>query len=220
MIPLRDANPTRTFPIVTVGLIALNVLVFLYQAMGTANPQAFVMTYGAIPRVVLGAGAAAYSGGPWPPLTILTSMFLHGGFFHLGGNMLYLWIFGDNLEDRMGKVRYVVFYLICGAAAAGTHILTAPSSPVPMVGASGAISGVLGGYVLLFPRAKVMTLFFWGWFTRIVPLPAVWVLGIWFLMQVLNGLPSLAFANMGGVAWFAHVGGFIAGFLLVRLFAR
>ncbi|MBI2891536.1 MAG: rhomboid family intramembrane serine protease [Nitrospirae bacterium] len=221
MLPLRDANPTRRVPVLTIGLVAANVLVYLYEAVLPEEALgSFVLQFGAIPREITRLSNLAGSGGLPPLVSMVTSMFVHGGLAHLLGNMLYLWIFGDNVEDRLGRPRFVLFYLLCGLAAALGHVVSAPGSEVPMVGASGAISGVLGAYVRLFPRARVMTLVFLGWYVRIVPLPAAFVLGVWFVIQVLNGLPSLAFANFGGVAWFAHVGGFLAGYLLVRRMER
>ena len=153
-------------------------------------------------------------------LNLFTSMFLHGGFFHLAGNMLYLWIFGDNVEDRLGHMRFLLFYLISGLAAALLFIWTEPHLQIPLVGASGAIAGVLGAYLLSYPRARIATLIFFGFFIRVIYIPAVIVLGLWFVMQVLSGLPSAgAGGNTGGVAFFAHVGGFIAGLLLVIPFS-
>jgi membrane associated rhomboid family serine protease len=213
MIPLRDNIPSSRAPVVTVGLIVANVLVFLHQV--TLPPRAavrFVYYYGLIPVEILGEELVV----PHPvPVyaTILTSMFVHGGLFHIAGNMLYLWIFGDNVEDRMGRVRFFLFYLLSGVAAAAAQILASPSSRIPMVGASGAISGVLGAYLLLYPHARVVTLIVFGWIVRLVEIPALIVLGFWIVVQVLNGLLTLG-VQVGGVAWFAHVGGFAAGLLM------
>ncbi|HLC05391.1 MAG TPA: rhomboid family intramembrane serine protease, partial [Anaerolineales bacterium] len=146
--------------------------------------------------------------------TILTSMFVHGGLFHLAGNMLYLWIFGDNVEDRLGRVRYLLFYLLSGVGAAAAQILSDPHSKIPMVGASGAISGVLGAYLLLYPHARVVTLVFFGWFVRVIEIRALIVLGFWIVVQLVSGLLTWG-AQVGGVAWFAHVGGFVAGLVMV-----
>ncbi len=221
MIPLHDDNPTELTPVVTVTFITTCVLVFLYQASLPAKPEElFVYKYGAIPAVVFGkaslppelAGLPAYS-------TLFTSMFLHGGWMHLLGNMLYLWIFGNNIEDTMGYGRFVIFYLICGILAALSHAMIDPSSTIPMVGASGAISGVLGAYLLLFPRAQVLVLVPLGIFTRVMYVPAALVLGLWFVLQVLSGGMSLGRGG-GGVAFFAHVGGFLAGMAFVGLFKR
>ncbi|MEO5656262.1 MAG: rhomboid family intramembrane serine protease [Nitrospiria bacterium] len=216
MIPLRDENPTTITPVVTMGLIAANVLVFLYQMSLGGSGEELVYTFGAVPLALFGGESLS----PLPAtLTLMTSMFLHGGFMHVGGNMLYLWIFGNNIEDVMGHGRFIVFYLICGVAAAYAHALSAPSSAVPMIGASGAISGVLGAYLLLFPRAQILTLIPLGFFTRLVHIPAMVVLGFWIVIQFLNGTLSVGQAG-GGVAWFAHVGGFVAGMALIRVFAR
>jgi len=219
MIPLHDDNPTETTPIITIGFIIACALVFLYQvSLPERLGEAFVYQYGAIPAVVFGkaalppelAGLPAYA-------TLLTSMFLHGGWMHLIGNMLYLWIFGNNIEDVMGHVKFVIFYMTCGVLAALSHAVIEPSSPVPMVGASGAISGVLGAYLLLFPRAQVLVLIPLGIFTRAVYVPAGFVLGLWFVMQLLSGGLTLG-RQGGGVAFFAHVGGFAAGMALIGIF--
>ncbi|MBI3608749.1 MAG: rhomboid family intramembrane serine protease [Nitrospirae bacterium] len=216
MIPLKDDNPTTITPVVTVGLIVINAAVFAYQLSLGAAGQAFVATFGATPLALFGGEPTS----PIPPtVTLFTAMFLHGGIMHVGGNMLYLWIFGNNIEDVMGHGRFVVFYLLCGVAAAYAHALSAPASVVPMIGASGAISGVLGAYLLLFPRARVLTLIPLGFYTRLVYVPAAFVLGFWIVIQLFSGTLSLG-GRGGGVAWFAHVGGFLAGMLLIRLFVR
>jgi membrane associated rhomboid family serine protease len=221
MFPLRDDNPIKVMPFVTWTLIAVNVMVFLYQiSLGPRSLQVFVYQYGAIPAVVVGeqslrAGMAAIP----PGLSIFTSMFLHGGWMHLIGNMWYLWIFGNNIEEAMGHLRYIFFYLICGLLASASHIISNMSSTVPSIGASGAISGVLGAYLLLYPRAKVLTLVYLGFFLRLMYIPAGLILGFWFILQVLSG--SLAGSqNGGGVAFWAHIGGFIAGVILVGLFKK
>ena len=214
MIPLKDNIPSSRTPLITIGLIVINVLVYLNQL--TLPPRAavrFVYLYGLIPVEIAGGELLV----PHPvPLygTILTSMFVHGGLFHLAGNMLYLWIFGDNVEDRLGRVRYLLFYLLSGVGAAATQILSDPHSQIPMVGASGAISGVLGAYLLLYPHARVVTLVFFGWFIRLIEIPALFVLGFWILVQLASGLLTWG-AQVGGVAWFAHVGGFVAGLVMV-----
>jgi membrane associated rhomboid family serine protease len=219
MIPLHDDNPTETTPFVTVGVIVACALVFLYQvSLPERLGEAFVYQFGAIPAIVFGTGVLpAELTGPPPYATLLTSMFLHGGWMHLIGNMLYLWIFGNNIEDVTGHVKFVIFYVTCGVLAALSHALVDPASTVPMVGASGAISGVLGAYLLLFPRAQVLVLIPLGIMTRAMYVPAAFVLGLWFVMQVLSGGMTLG-RQGGGVAFFAHVGGFVAGMVLIGLF--
>jgi membrane associated rhomboid family serine protease len=218
MIPLHDDNPTERTPVVTIVFIAICVLVFLYQASLPVEPgETFVFQYGAIPALVFGQGELPSHIVAIPAFaTLFTSMFLHGGWMHLIGNMLYLWVFGNNIEDVMGHAKYVVFYLACGLLAALSHAFTDPSSTVPMVGASGAISGVLGAYVLLFPRAHVLVLMPGLGATRIA---AGIVLGMWFVMQLFSGGMSLGNKG-GGVAFFAHIGGFIVGMALIGFFKR
>jgi membrane associated rhomboid family serine protease len=209
-IPLRDENPTRRIPVVTIFIIALNCLIFLYEAISPRGPDYYTLKMGAIPYEVTHFKTLAHLPRLSPPLTLFTSMFLHGSLFHLLGNMLFLWIFGNNVEDFIGRLRFIVFYLFCGLGADLTHIIFNPNSRVPMIGASGAIAGVLGAYFILFPRTRVFTFVFLFIFIRVVPVPAAYVLGFWFLMQVLNvGLG-------GGVAWFAHIGGFIIGIGLIK----
>lgn len=224
MLPLKDDIPTRTVPFVTVSLIAANVLAFLYQLSleATGDPaavaaaQAFVFEFGLIPCRLTGAcvGPGDF---PSPVITIFTSMFLHGGLFHIAGNMLYLWIFGNNVEDTLGHGRFLLFYLLAGVAAALTQTAVGPTSKVPMVGASGAVSGILAAYLLLFPYASVLTLVTFGFFIRIVRIPAMIVLGFWIVVQLLNGLVTFGAGDRGGVAWFAHIGGFLAGLGLLAL---
>ncbi|HEY6361938.1 MAG TPA: rhomboid family intramembrane serine protease [Vicinamibacterales bacterium] len=211
MIPLRDVIPSRTTPYVTFSLIAVNTLVFLYQlSIGNAVEE-FILYFALIP--------AAFS---W--VAVLTSMFLHGGLLHFGGNMLYLWIFGDNVEDRMGHGRFLVFYLLCGTAAALAQTMASPDSVVPMVGASGAIAGVMGAYFVLYPRSRIVTLLPLFVFIQIVEIPAIFFLGFWFVMQLLSGVGSLATthagAPAGGIAFWAHAAGFAAGISGVWVFRR
>lgn len=214
MIPLKDNIPSSRAPVITVGLIVINVLVYLNQlALSPRAAVRFVYLYGLIP-VEISEGQLLVQH-PVPLYgTILTSMFVHGGLFHLAGNMLYLWIFGDNVEDRLGRFRFLLFYLLSGVGAAAAQILSDPHSKIPMVGASGAISGVLGAYLLLYPHARVMTLVAFGWFMRLIEIRAIFVLGFWILVQVASGLLTWG-AQVGGVAWFAHVGGFVAGLVMV-----
>ncbi len=213
-LPLRDENPTRRFPAVTILLVAFNSLIFLVQAFSHQGLGYYVQRMGLIPYEITHFQSLPYLPRLSPGLTLLTSMFLHGSLFHLLGNMLYLWIFGNNIEDYLGSIRFIFFYLLVGLAASLTQIAFSPNSRVPMIGASGAIAGVLGAYLLLFPGARVMTLVFLFVFIRVIPIPAAYVLGFWFAAQVLNiGLG-------GGVAWFAHIGGFLAGIALVRAISR
>jgi membrane associated rhomboid family serine protease len=218
MLPLKDDVPSTGRPLVTVGLIVFNVLIFFYEVSQGEYFNHFLFKMGAIPfEITHGVELTPELSFP-VPLTLFSSMFLHGGLFHLGGNMLYLWIFGDNVEDKLGHVKFFIFYILCGLAASLTHILTDPNSKVPMVGASGAIAGVLGAYLLKFPGARIWTLIFFGFFIRLVKIPALFVLGFWFILQVLYGLPTLGTDASGGVAWFAHIGGFVAGMLLLKIF--
>jgi len=218
MLPLRDDNPTTRTPYVTWAIMAACVAVYLFQmGLGAAQEHGLLLSLGAIPAVLLGEKNL-------PPdlvlvpaiVTPVTAMFLHGGFFHLGGNLLYLWIFGNNVEDAMGSVRFILFYLLCGMAAAFTHALISPDSIVPMVGASGAISGVLGAYLLLFPWSRV---FVWFGFVFLFWVPAALVLGLWFALQALSflGDPS---GDAAGVAWAAHFGGFLTGMALTPMLRR
>lgn len=213
MIPLRDDNPVRGIPFVTIGLILVCTAVYLWQlSLSPRVAQVAVTLLGFVPALLF--GNATLEGQPWvsPSGSIFTSMFLHGGFLHLAGNMLYLWIFGDNVEDRVGRGRFLAFYLICGAIAALTQALPDTRSTVPMIGASGAVSGVLGAYLVLYPRANVLVALPF----LLVRVPAVIVLGFWFAGQLSSSL--LAQPGAGGVAFWAHVGGFVAGALLIRWF--
>ncbi|MBI2218602.1 MAG: rhomboid family intramembrane serine protease [Candidatus Rokubacteria bacterium] len=226
MIPLKDDVPSRTVPVITIVLVALNVVAFLYQvSLEMSEPglvrrgavsaaEAFVHEFGVVPCRLSGACAWDF---PHPLVTVFTSMFLHGGLFHIGGNMLYLWIFGDNVEDTLGHGRFLLFYLLCGVAAAVSQTMVAPMSRTPMIGASGAVSGVLGAYFVLFPYATIRTLVTFGFFIRIIQVPAVIVLGLWIVVQLTNGFltASMVGTEGGGVAWFAHIGGFVAGLVLL-----
>ncbi len=218
MFPIRDTIPSRSLPVVNWLIIACNVVVFFFEALLPPEQlDRLIHILGMIPRHLVR--------NPIPEaLTILTSMFLHGGWFHLISNMWALYIFGDNVEDRIGHFRYLGFYLLCGVIAAGAQVLAATNSPFPMVGASGAIAGILGAYVISFPRARVLTLipiFFFPWFIEI---PALFYLGLWFLLQLRQGLFALTMVDSigayGGVAWWAHIGGFVAGLILVKRFER
>ncbi len=209
MIPLKDDVPSYSFPYVTVALIAANVLVFLYEiSLGPRGREAFLYEAAAIPYRIAHLKTVSTSIVP-APFTILTAMFIHGGFLHIGGNMLFLWIFGDNVEDTLGHFKFLLFYLGTGVVASVAQIIAYPMSEVPIIGASGAIAGVLGAYFLLFPRAKIFTLVFLVVFVTVIKIPAVIFLGLWFLIQILSvGVES-------GVAWYSHIGGFIAGALAI-----
>ena len=219
MIPLRDNLPTHRAPLVTLVLIGVNAYAFLRVFwLGSYAGQRYLLYYGLIPCSLTGScqvTGRAFS----PEVTLLTSMFVHAGFFHFAGNMLYLWIFGNNVEDAMGRIRFLLFYLLCGFGAACTQILMGPASRIPMVGASGAISGVLGAYLFLFPHARVLTLIPIFFFIQVVEIRAVFVLGFWIVIQLLNGFLTFS-QDSGGVAWFAHIGGFAAGCTLVGFFKR
>ena len=203
MIPLRDTIPSRRVPMVNYAIIVANVLVFGYEAsLGGRRAEAFIMHWGLVPR-------------HFALENLLTSMFLHGGWLHVLGNMLYLYIFGDNVEDRLGHLRYLLFYLLCGCVAGAAQTLSSPDSNVPMVGASGAIAGVSGAYFLFFPSARVVTLVPIFFFLQVIEIPAVVFLLIWFIGQFMLGLAALGtHAGAGGVAFWAHVGGFVAGMAL------
>lgn len=218
MIPIHDDNPTRRFPYLTIAFITACVLIFFWQAsLGPEGFQAVVYSLGAIPAVLLGRVDLPPELVLIPPvMSVFTSMFMHGGFMHLAGNMLYLWIFGNNIEDVMGHGRFLVFYLLCGIAAVFGQILQNPESQIPMIGASGAISGILGAYLLLYPHARVLVLIPLGFFMHMVRIPAGWVLGLWFVYQILSS--AMTSSEGAGVAWFAHIGGFIAGMALLPVF--
>ena len=206
MIPIRDVIPSRTFPFFTIVFIVANTLVFLFElSLSDQELEALVRLYGVVP--------ARFN---WLP--VVTSMFLHGNWLHFLGNMLYLWIFGDNVEDRLGHIRFVLFYLFCGAAAAGVHVLINPASSVPTIGASGAIAGVMGAYFVMYPRSRVLALLPLFIFWELIEVPAIIFLGFWFLMQFFSGVGSLvadASVEGGGIAFWAHVAGFVAGMLAV-----
>jgi membrane associated rhomboid family serine protease len=205
MFPIGDDDSARrTVPVVTYALIALNVLFFFVEMSGG---EAFIGTWAFVPRRFL-----ANPAGDFP--TLFTSMFMHAGWLHLGGNMLYLWIFGDNVEDRFGYVKFIIFYVLCGLAATFAQLMFSVGSNVPNLGASGAIAGVLGAYILLFPRGQVRVL--QG--NQVIPVPALIVIGLWIVLQFFSGIGSIAGAGQGGVAYMAHIGGFVAGFVLTFLF--
>lgn len=237
MLPLKVDVPTRSFPAVSVALIAVNVVIYLYQfflwfepaaagrpSLGGQLYEQFVVEFGLIPcrlrDICPPRLDTALAGAPSPALTVLTSMFVHGGLLHVGGNMLYLWIFGNAVEDSMRHGRFLVFYLVCGLVAAAAQYLQNPASAIPMVGASGAVSGTLGAYLLLYPRARVWTLVIFGFFVRVIPVPALLVLGFWIVLQFANSIFTFARGDTGGVAFLAHIGGFVAGLSLIHVFRR
>jgi len=220
LLPLRDRNPSGIIPWVTYGLIAANVLAFLFElSLPAEELDSFALRFGLVPARVTAAlkGDGALAEAALVPA--LTSMFLHGGFLHLLGNMWFFQIFGDNVEGRLGHALFLPFYLACGLAAAGAQYIISPGSPVPMIGASGAIGGVLGAYIVCWPRARVLTLVPFFYFIHLLELPALLVLGMWFVFQFLEGAASLGAATGGGVAHWAHIGGFLAGVVLVKLLA-
>jgi membrane associated rhomboid family serine protease len=214
MIPIRDQIPTRRVPFVNYILIAASIFVFVLQWMAGSNEEALIYQFALIP--------AAFTGGlSFGNISdIFTSMFMHAGLAHLGGNMLYLWIFGDNVEDSMGHGRFLLFYLIGGLVASLAHIFTNPASQIPTVGASGAIAAVLGAYLVLYPNSKVLTIIPLGFLLRMTMLPAAIVLGLWFVLQLFSGVISMGGPDVGGVAFWAHIGGFVTGVILAKIFAK
>jgi membrane associated rhomboid family serine protease len=214
MIPIRDEIKTHRTPIINYALIVINVLVFLWMFLNSANLESIYYEYALIPSNLFdGIDAGDIT-------DVFTSMFMHGGWMHLIGNMLYLWIFGDNIEDRLGHIGYLIFYLAGGIAAALLQVVINPSSGIPMVGASGAIAAVLGAYLVMYPNSRVYTFVPIGYFARLTLMPAIVVLGLWFLLQILSGVGSLGALNEGGTAYFAHIGGFIFGLVGGWLFKK
>lgn len=207
MIPLKDNIPSRRFPIMNYLLILANTVVFMYEiTLAPSLLNSFIKNYAVIPLELINHFQARWQ-------TIFTAMFLHGGWFHFLGNMLFLYIFGDNVEDRLGHIKYLLFYLFCGAIASFLQIFFMLGSSTPLIGASGAIAGVLGAYFCFFPYAKILTLIPFGIFTRIVEVPAFFFLALWFLFQMTYGVASLGIRPDGGVAWWAHIGGFLSGYI-------
>ena len=225
LLPIQDENPTYSKPVITVALLSANVIVFVYQMiLGPAGEQLFIFGTAVIPyelthyvdrtTFAIPSTRYAYPAALLPfPLTLFSAMFTHGGFMHLGGNMLYLWIFGNNIEDAMGHGRFFIFYMVTGLGATMVHVLSDPNSTVPMIGASGAIAGILGAYFVLYPKAKIKTFVVLIIFIQIIYVPAVFILGFWFLRQII-GIGS------DDIAWYAHIGGFLVGMFLVRRFER
>jgi len=217
MIPLRDENPTRTFSFVTVALIILNSIIFFYELSLGNLLETAIRRFTIIPHDFINYLNLSQF------FSLISSMFLHGSFLHLAGNMFYLWIFGNNIEDALGHLKFLTYYLLCGISASLVHILTQPHSILPTIGASGAIAGILGAYFILFPRAKILTLLPFFYFFRIVRVPAFFFLGLWIVLQAFFGLTASAIGGVpgeGGIAWLAHIGGFLAGILFLPLFYR
>jgi membrane associated rhomboid family serine protease len=209
--PLYDENPTETFPLITLSIIAINIAVFLYELSLGPQLTQFINTYAMVPATI--TQGQQY-------ITIFTAMFLHGGFIHIFGNMLYLWIFGNNIEDTLGHLKFLFFYFLAGIGGAIGHLIVSPLSTVPTLGASGAIAGVLGAYIILFPHARVVTAVLILYFIRIIRLPAILVIGFWIVIQFLSGIASITAQPTfnqaaSSVAWFAHIGGFLAGIILI-----
>lgn len=219
MVPLHDNNPTRITPVITYGLIGLNIFIFLYEiSLSPPQLESFVRAYAVVPAQLTAGFQGAAPLLP-PLLTLITSQFLHGGFLHLGGNMLFLWVFGNNIEDQLGHVKFLIFYLACGILAGLAQWFFSMESTVPALGASGAIAGVLGAYILRFPKARILTLIPLGFFLTTFRIPAIFFLGFWFVQQALYGIASLQVESNvgmegGGVAYWAHAGGFIFGVIL------
>ena len=216
MIPLKDETPTKKIPFINIALVIANISIFIYQnffAPGGVAP--FYFRLGIIPYEFSHFMDIDPPALVPVPLTVLTATFVHGGWIHLFGNMLFLWIFGDNIEDRLGHFKYLIFYLLCGSVASLFHIFANIHSKVPCIGASGAIAGVLGAYMLLFPKARIKTLMIWFIFIQVMRVPAIILIGYWILIQILSGFAETGSLGESGVAWFAHIGGFVCGCILI-----
>lgn len=221
MIPLRDENPSKGIPYVNILLIFANIAAFVHQKfLVFGGSQDLVLRMGYIPYELTHLVDIGPPSRIPIPLTIFTAMFMHGGWIHLLGNMLFLWIFGDNVEEKLGHFRYMYFFLMCGVAASLFHIFTNYHSRVPCIGASGAVAGIMGAYMFLFPRARIKTLLILGIFIQVVSIPAIVMLGYWILIQILSGFTEWGSRTGGGIAWFAHIGGFFAGFFLMIIMKK
>ena len=220
MIPIRDRSPSGTFPFVTVSIILANVFVFLIELSLGGQLESFLFRFGVVPVKVFYSSEIPDSTLINTYFPFLSYMFLHGGFVHLIGNMWYLWIFGDNIEDLLGRARFILFYLLCGVGAAIVHVFFNRQSGIPCIGASGAIAGVLGAYMVTFPRARVLVILPLFIFWEFIELPAIIVLGFWFLIQFFAGTAAISAAQGGGVAWWAHIGGFVLGILFIKIFPK
>lgn len=219
MLPLRVENPSHRFPLVTALVVLANVAVYAYQLSLGPLGENFIWKYAAVPASLLTLQPIHPAATLFPPLTVLTSMFLHGGLWHLLGNLLFLWVFSRNVEDKLGHLRYPVFYLLCGTLSVLIQAATNPQSTLPIIGASGAIAGVMGAYFLRFPWTRVLTLVIFFYFIRVVRVPALVYLGLWFTFQLLVGAPTLG-STHGGVAYFAHIGGFVSGMVLFKVMEK
>jgi len=219
MLPLRVENPSARFPFSALIIILLNIAVFSYQLSLGAAEDFFIWKYSAVAKALTTFIPVNSASTLFPPLTLITSLFLHGGLIHLLGNMLFLWVFAGNVEDKLGHVRFILFYLLCGILSTVVQVVTASSSEIPMLGASGAIAGVMGAYFLRFPHTKVRTLIIVFFFIRVIRLPAVLFLGIWLIFQILVGAPTIG-SVQGGVAYFAHIGGFLSGMILFKVMEK
>lgn len=215
MIPIRDENPTTTFPFITLIIIFLNIAIFIYQISLGQNMEAFIMKLAVVPYEIIHMTDLEPHAAIPIPATLITSIFLHANLVHLSGNLLYLWIFGNNIEDALGHIRFAIFYLLSGLIATSAHIFANPYSTTPLIGASGAIAGILGAYLVLYPTARIHTLLFFIFFIKIVRIPAAIILVLWFVIQLLNSAESGS-----GVAWHAHIGGFLGGIFLVKPFMK
>ncbi len=220
MIPLKDENPKKNLPFINTIFILVNIVVFYYQPSVNEQATEFFKLYGVVPVNLTEILPRILSGDYMVFLSLFSNLFVHADFMHLAGNMLFLWVFGDNIEYATGHVKYIIFYLLCGFAATLTHVFIDPSSTIPVIGASGAISGILGAYIIKFPKNKVTTLFIIFIFIKVVKIRAIYLLGFWFLYQMLQGYLSIGSQSLGGVAWFAHIGGFISGIILVNIFKK
>ena len=221
MFPLKDTIPSRTFPIITLSIIVINSIIFIYELYLGSDVDHLVSSLGVTPVLY----TQAWQENPWQLISgivpLLSSLFLHGGWLHVISNMWYLWIFGDNVEDRTGHFRFLLFYLFCGILATFSHIILNPISDIPTIGASGAIAGVMGAYFILYPQSRIVTLFFLFIFVQIVEIPALYFLGFWIILQVISGTLSTGLtAASGGVAWWAHIGGFLAGLIFIFSFRK
>jgi membrane associated rhomboid family serine protease len=219
MIPLKDDNPSGHFPFATSLIILLNLVVFIYQFTLGQGAQDFIWKYAVVAKTLTTFTPVHPASTLFPPLTLITSQFLHGGLVHILFNLLFLWVFGDNIEAKLGFIRFIIFYLVCGILSGIIQVITFPNTAMPLIGASGAIAGVMGAYFLRFPRARVHTLLFAFIFIRVVRIPAIVFLGIWLIFQILAGAPTLG-ADEGGVAYFAHIGGFFCGMILFKIWGK